>query len=116
MGTFLLALFIIFIVIPIARVVWSVYRLRSQARSAFRRFEQDMRGQAEDARRDARPGGWRSAPAREKKISREQGEYVEWEEVAVTETSVGQDASSGPTETRFESEQQIVDVEWEDVK
>lgn len=115
MGTFLLALFIIFIVIPLGRVLWTVYRLRSQAKNAFRRFEQDMRGQAEDARRDARPGGWRQAPAREKKITREQGEYVEWEDVTVVDKAEDDTKSCG-TETRFESEQQIVDVEWEDVK
>lgn len=115
MGTFLLALFIIFIVIPLGRVMWTVYRLRSQAKNAFRRFEQDMRGQAEDARRDARPGGWQQAPPREKKITREQGEYVEWEDVTVVE-SVKTDEASSDAGTRFESEQQIVDVEWEDVK
>lgn len=106
---FLLFLFIFFIVIPLFRVGRTVRNVRRQYREAFDSARNDSRREAE-----RHPGGW-SAPRRRKAkvVARDEGEYVEWEEV----TSRTSDASaSSASDTTVRVEERITDAEWEDIK
>lgn len=112
----LLILFLIFIVYPIIRAGWTVYRLRRQARQAFEQFNRaNNPGAQADARRN-RPAGWQPAPPHKKKISPDQGEYVRYEEISLTETTVVDDSETDKSTTSSTTiEQQITDIEWEDL-
>lgn len=117
MGTFLLALFIIFIVIPLCRVAWTIYKLRRDTRKAFNQFQSGMNNQSRERQRENRPAGWQT-PHKEKKIDRSQGEYIEYEEISVTESSTTTTSDGETTGTIEETEtnRRIVDVEWEDIR
>lgn len=114
MGSFLLLLFIIFIVIPLGRLLWTVFKVRSNYKKAVNNARQAQASyQAQN-----RPGGW-SAPRREraKKVSPNVGEYVEWEDVEVTSSTTAQETSkSSPGKTTRYFEERISDVEWEEIK
>ncbi len=118
MGTFLLILFILFVVVPLVRGAWTIYKLRRQARSAFEAMHRENVSERRRREAENRPAGWQQAEGRRKIISKNEGEYVEWEEVEVTSEKTT--ASSGPAQsqrsTRTVREQRIVDVEWEDIK
>lgn len=47
---------------------------------------------------------------RRKKIPENEGEYVNFTEIKVTEEA------SSQTEVKFKTEEQVTDVEWEDIK
>lgn len=116
MGEFLLLLFIIFIVIPILRGVWAVYKLRRKAKNAFRQFEEQVRQQQEAYNRSNRQEYSEDVPkTKKKKIDSSQGEYVEWEEVKVSEHTL-ETCSNAQSEVKIEKEQQITDAEWEEIK
>ncbi len=114
MGTFFLALLILFVVYPLCRAAWAVYKLRRQARRAFE--DMNRKRTAEHRRREAenRPAGWQQA-SRRKIFSKNEGEYVEWEEVDIT-VDAGADTARSSRRSRDVEEKRIVDVEWEDVK
>lgn len=60
-----------------------------------------------------RDGGPQPRPARQgKKIDPTVGEYVEFEEVQVYEST----EPDGKKQVKFETEEQITDVEWEEVR
>lgn len=62
---------------------------------------------------DPRDGGPQPRPARQgKKIDPTVGEYVEFEEVQVYEST----ETDGKKQVKFEAEEQITDVEWEEVR
>lgn len=111
-----LILFIIFVVVPIVRGIWTVYKLRRQAREAFSRFA--AAGQQQAPRRERpeqRKAGWQAAPTAKKKISADEGEYIAYEEITVV-SAESQTVETDDGRTRIVEEQQIVDVEWEDIK
>lgn len=89
---FLLILFIVTIIVPIVRVWQFVRRVKSsQIRCSTKCGAQ---------------------PVKRKKIAADVGEYVEFQEVAV---SVKVTDENGDTSEIYESESRIVDVEWEDL-
>lgn len=105
--TFILLLIVIFVVWPIVRVLYAIYRLRSQTREAFRRA-----ASAGQSRRNK--AGWsRTSRPHKKVIDPGEGEYVEWEEITVTQST--DTSSSGQADTHTVTEQQVTDVEWEDI-
>lgn len=113
MGTFLLILIVCFVVIPLFRAWLAVHRLRNQARESFRQAN----AEAERHRRERRPGGWsRSRNTQSnKKYAPSDGEYVEWEELKVESSSTT--FSSDPNgQTTIETESQVADVEWEEIR
>lgn len=71
-------------------------------------------GRGEEPQRRRR-GGWSASPVRKrKKIDPEIAEYVQFQEISVTET---EKKASDDTATRsFTVEQQVSDAEWEDIK
>lgn len=83
-----------------------------------------QRREQERRRRDNRPAGWQHAPTTSKIINKNEGEYVDWEEVTTTETSTSttdtghtRTSSRGSFFSRKSSatEQRITDAEWEDI-
>lgn len=67
MGTFLLLLFIIFFVVPVVRVAYTVYKVRSKMRDAMKGMYGAQQPDA-GSNRQTRKGGW-SAPGKHRKKS-----------------------------------------------
>lgn len=108
-STLLLLLFLFFIVIPLVRVTWFLYKARRQAR---RFFDSMSSGASGKGRRSSEP----ERPVHRKKIDPSVGEYIDFEEVTVTKTSTTTDASGKTTTTTSTvTESQITDVEWEEI-
>ena len=114
MGTFLLIIFVVFFVIPLLRVVTTVYKARRTMRDAMRSMYEAQQGQrAQGAEPHRRKAGWTSPIMRRKKITKDVGEYVKFEELPA-DPDTPADGYTRATYTRTES--QITDVEWEDIK
>lgn len=108
-GIILLFLVIWYVVRPTVKFFWTVNRLRNRARAAYG----DTARQAQPAGRKA---GWTTPAPRKKKIERNVGEYIEYEEITIT-SDTSDTSGSGDHSTRYTAvEQQVTDVEWEDVK
>lgn len=108
---FILIIILVFVGVVlavIARAVASVMRLRRSFREAFGGARQPR--QETDPRR--RRGRGAEEERRKKKIGRDVGEYVEFEEVACTVST----DDGAKKESYTATEQQVTDVEWEDVK
>ena len=111
MATLFLLLILVFIVYPIAKVLWQGYKLQRN----WRKATEGMR----DAYR--RATGNRQGPAaktrKKKKIDPNIGEYVAFEEltVEVNSTETHSDTESSST-TYIHTESQIEDAVWEDIK
>lgn len=115
MGYILLFLFIIFFVWPLAKVIFTVWRIRRQTRKAF----EQMMNQA-NAHRNAQNSyenrnEHRSQASKSKKIASDIGEYVRFEEVADETGSAKNHTASTSSTQRIEIEQQIEDIEWEEL-
>ncbi|MGM9827543.1 MAG: hypothetical protein ACI30O_05060 [Muribaculaceae bacterium] len=115
MSFFLFVLFaflIVFIVIPVFKAVRMVLRARKQMRDAFNGMfgESGAAGQNGTSDRNGQ-----TPRRRRKKIAKDVGEYVEFEEIACT-VKTTDPADDGKTKTgKTIVEQQIEDVEWEDL-
>lgn len=105
----LIFLLIFFVVLPIFRVGVAIYRARRQARQFFDSFRRNGAGAPADETPDA-------PKPKKKKIDPSDGEYVAFEEIESTTTVDSQTDSAGRSSTTVETEQQIVDIEWEDIK
>lgn len=110
MGTFLLLLFIIFFVIPLLRVAFTVYTVRRKMRNAMRDIYAKQ-GERADGRQP-RKAGWSSPGGSRKKIDGNVGEYVNFEELPAAPGDGDETAHS----VRVNPEPQITDVDWEDIK
>lgn len=108
---FFLFLLIVFVVAPLVSAAVKLWSIRRKARS----FMNDMFGQAgtfgfgqagASSRKSAATG------RRRKKIGRDVGEYVAFTEVEVTGTSRRDTAPAAADQT----ERQVSDAEWEDIK
>lgn len=109
MGTFLFLLFVFFIVIPVVRVVITIWRARRQTRRFFDQFRNATgAGASSQTGRKEAP----RQPKTKKKIDPTVGEYVAFEEIKTESTTTDRQN----TTTYTEVEQQIVDVDWEDIK
>ena len=62
-----------------------------------------------------RKAGWSAPAAKPKKIGKDVGEYVAYENITVSETTTSTTTDSGGSTTVY-TESRITDVEWEDVK
>lgn len=110
MGTFILLLFIFFIVIPLFRVGWRAWQLHRQ----WRRATEDLRNAFGGGQGQQRPGNGNPAPkARKKKIDPEVGEYVAFEEIK-SETTTSYTTEG--TTSSFRAESQVEDAVWEEIK
>lgn len=116
MGTFILLLFIFFIVIPVCKLLWRGWQFHRRwkdatagLRDAYARAygQQTRNGSAGQPRR------------KKKKIDPNVGEYVAFEEIHSTTTSADSSTttSAGSTGDKgFRAEPQVEDAVWEDVK
>lgn len=109
MGTFLFLLFVFFIVIPVIRVVITIWRARRQTRRFFDQFRTAAGTGASSHTRQKEP---QQKPRSKKKIDPSVGEYVAFEEIKSETTTTDRQN----TTTYTEVEQQVVDVDWEDIK
>lgn len=104
---------LIFIVAGVVRTLVYANRLRRAVRDMFTggaaNPADDERGNR--YRRSRRREQPKTAPA--KKIGRDVGEYIEFEEVAVKQTAA--DAATGRRSESVRVEQQVTDIEWEDL-
>lgn len=115
MGTLIFLLIFFFVLLPLGRIAWAVWRqyrlMKRHMRDAeaFREaFSQGAYGGGA-ARGKKRP----EPSVRKKKIGRDVGEYVAFEEVRVFQT----DTDGNSTETdAIKSEQQIEDADWEEIR
>lgn len=105
----LIFLLIFFVVLPIFRVGAAIYRARRQARQFFDSFGRNGAGAPADESAAA-------TKPKKKKIDPSDGEYVAFEEIESTTTVDSKTDKDGHTSTTVETEQQIVDIEWEDIK
>lgn len=103
MGTFLLLLFIFFVIIPLVRGAVAIYRARRAARKFFDQFRNPGTGSQSAAPEQPRP--------KAKKINPEDGEFVSFEDIPAAGPSVRSDS---PRDVK--PEPQVVDVEWEEIK
>lgn len=131
MWPLLIILVIIFFLFvrPAYRVWKAVDQARRQAREmndAFRRAagidpEQERRRQARQ-KQTSRKGGWSEPVPKKKKIDPATGEYIRFKEITVEErsaTASSTEASDPEGKHRavsVETEEQIVDVKWEELK
>lgn len=109
MGTFLFLLFVFFIVIPVIRVVITIWRARRQTRRFFDQFRNAAGAGASSQTGRKEP---QQKPRSKKKIDPSVGEYVAFEEIKSETTTTDRQN----TTTYTEVEQQVVDVDWEDIK
>lgn len=114
MSTFLFLLLFFFVLLPLGRIGWAMWR-------QYRLIKRHMR-QAEDFRRAFEQGaqGHYGAPRseepspRKKKIADDVGEYVAFEEVRVY-NSEAESAAEADT-VRVSAEAQVEDADWEEIK
>lgn len=113
MGSFIIALIIIFIVWPMIKVGWRIYRMQSQARQIFSQMNNARNAAAEPSQRKA---GWsKPAAGKRKKIDADTGEYVSFENIRVTSEESRGSGTATESHTEFRAESQISDAEWEDI-
>lgn len=117
MGTLLFLLFFFWLIYIVLRPVIRAWRAYSKMKSGNFDIFSDLFGQpgaqhTSNADNSSRRGGWTMPRRRKrKKITKEMGEYVKFSDVAAS----AQTSSSSETESYTATEQQVVDVEWEDI-
>ncbi|MDE6645390.1 MAG: DUF4834 family protein [Muribaculaceae bacterium] len=110
-------MFIFLVIVAIlAYLLWPVVKgmmyVRDVRRNVRDAFEQAARGGAGNAGGSAKPH------RRKKKIDKDVGEYVEYEEISVASSTYREtvEENDGTRRRVIETESQIVDAEWEEVK
>lgn len=107
---------VVMIVTPLFGTFLKIYRQTRRVRNMFRDFGASAAGFGSDSEPSQRSrGGWSYPMRRKKKVyTRDDGEYVDFKEVTITETTTETNDASG-THTTYVREQQITDVEWEEI-
>lgn len=115
---FLIALLVLFIFFRYLARPLLLWYLKRKARRYFGQNFGGFDGRPNDDRqRQAHHSGSPQPEEHKKKIDKDVGEYVKFEEISVSEsTFAATDSSESSSTERVEVEQQIVDVEWEDIK
>lgn len=104
----LLIILAIFILQPLIRGFLAVRRYQNQMKSGYRQAT------STNGNGPSRPGGWSEPMRRHRKvITREMGEYVAFEDVAVKATVTDPD---GTRTTATIEEEQVIDAEWEEIR
>ncbi len=101
-----MSFFFLLIIALLFFILWPVLRLLFAVKSATSRARQAFTGQQQ---RQQEP----QTQTRKKVFTREDGEYVDFEDIAVSSTSSSRNASRSDN---FTPESQISDAEWEDIK
>lgn len=106
MTTFLLLLLLIFVIWPMVRGMIAIMRARRSARRFFDQFRQSAGSPDGSQRKESQ----QPQPKPRKKINPDDGEFVAFEDLPADSSA------EHTTYASVEIEQQIVDVEWEDIK
>lgn len=110
MFSFLIAVFVIFLLVQLFKVIFPIYSRIRQMRNFMNNPYDYFAGQAGAQRSQAE----HTQPKKhKKKFGKDVGEYVEFEEIA-TETAA-KDKASGNTSVRYSKEEQVTDIKWEDL-
>ncbi|MBP3639535.1 MAG: hypothetical protein J6J20_06600 [Muribaculaceae bacterium] len=111
MGTFLFLLLFFFVLLPLGRAAWAFWRQYSAVKRQFRAAEEFRQAYRRAAGYGDTPDP--EAPhgrVRKKKIARDVGEYVAFEEVR----TYGDDPA--PSARPGKPEPQVEDADWEEIK
>lgn len=105
---FLFILLLVVIILPLMRIVIAAYNLRRRFKKAAEGFRgrQETNGNTND----------RSQQNREKVFTKDIGEYVAFEEIAVEEEEDTRRRTSNSSYNNVKVESQITDVEFEELK
>lgn len=112
--TFLLILIFIFFILPGIVSALLKYTLKRKIRHAYEQAQEQFNQFYGSGAAPQQPEKPKTAA---KKISKDVGEYIHFEEIEVSRTSSTYAEASGQTETttKIRIEEQVVDVEWEDI-
>lgn len=111
MGTFLFLLLFFFVLLPLGRAAWAFWRQYSAVKRQFRAAEEFRQAYRRAAGYgDAPDTEARHGRTRKKKIARDVGEYVAFEEVR----TYGDDPA--PSARPGKPEPQVEDADWEEIK
>ncbi|MCM1449266.1 MAG: DUF4834 family protein [Clostridiales bacterium] len=90
-----------------------IYMVKKKTASMYEQmFGQAYNSQQQQQQRRRR-GGWSAPEKKRKKIDSNVGEYVQFQEVKVTETT---NSSTEENTQGYTVEQQVSDAEWEEIK
>lgn len=114
MGTLIFLLIFFFVLLPLWRIAWAVWR---QYRLVRRHMRQAEAFRDAFARGASGPGRESAAPEspKKKKIARDVGEYVAFEEMRVYTEPSGNEPS-GASQRAPKPEAQVEDADWEEIK
>lgn len=111
----LILLFLIGVIVwPMIKLATTVHSYQKNVRNAFRSMNDEAERQRNRNYAENRRGGWTRPQTKKKKITNDMGEYVEWEEVSVTESTETTTSSNESAKT-YTREEQVTDVKWEDI-
>ncbi|MBD5276355.1 MAG: hypothetical protein HDR90_00610 [Bacteroides sp.] len=113
MTTLIFLLIFFFVLLPLGRVAWAVWRQYSMLRKQMRQAE--AFGEAFRARQQQQEQAASGHKTRKKKIGRDVGEYVAFEEMRVYTASESTADDARGTTTRVAMESQVEDAEWEEL-
>ena len=115
---FILFIYILYLLLRPAFKVWRTYRkMKTGSFDIFGDLFGQPGGQRHTSQYEAdgsRKGGWTKPRSKKKKISEDVGEYVKFSEITISETESHRQAGAERNSTTI-TEQQVVDVEWEDL-
>jgi len=110
----IIILILIFIIWPIIKAAWHIYRLQNKARQMFSQAANAQQSAPRDTQQ--RKAGWSSPVNRKKKkISRDVGEYVAYETIITSETTSTDSKKSENQTYGSSSESRISDADWEEI-
>jgi Sec-independent protein translocase protein TatA len=112
MGTILFLLLLFFVIWPLIKVGGVFMNARKQFKQFYNTMSGDGAGQ-QQRQQQYYQQAQSQAYQKQKKYNSTDGEYVTFEDIEVVETKT-EHKDNGHT-TRTHTEQQIVDVEWEDL-
>lgn len=111
MGTFLFLLLFFFVLLPLGRVAWAVWRQYRLVKRHMRQAEEF--GERFRAAQGGARGQQRPPAGKKKKIASDVGEYVAFEEMRVyTDAEAGTTGAEAPEGS---AEPQVEDADWEEI-
>lgn len=112
-GFLIIFILVVFYILPAIAKRLVPYIVKRRLKKFFNQQNQNFQKQREEGQSN-REG---SPTKKRKKIAEDVGEYVKFEELNVTVEKEQTTATDGSTSTtKYTIEEQIVDVEWEDIK
>ena len=112
---FILFIYILYLLLRPAFKVWRTYRkMKTGSFDIFGDLFGQPGGQRHTSQYEADGSRWTKPRSKKKKISEDVGEYVKFSEITISETESHRQAGAERNSTTI-TEQQVVDVEWEDL-